>query len=96
MSNLKPGHDYLDATLNATVTVVPPDGTCERCNSRPVTRWIEGGTYGDGSDWWEKFSCGICLRAMVREERTWQLRMNALQDERERVEAAEEAARLDS
>lgn len=86
----KVGDSWLDNDLDATVTVVEPSGTCERCDERPVTRWIEGGTYGDGSDNWEKFTCGICLQQIARAERAWQRRMNALQDERERAEAEEE------
>lgn len=56
---------YLSAILDATVVIVAPSGKCEVTTcTHPVTREVYGGTYGDGSDWWEKYLCGNCLRAL--------------------------------
>lgn len=65
---MKPGEIRYSVTLSATVTCVKPDGTCDECKKRPVTRIVEGGSRGDGSDWWEAYLCGNCLLAAEREQ----------------------------
>lgn len=50
---------------------------------KPASRWLEGGTYGDGSDWWELSLCSRCHRELVADEERSLAELEALLDELE-------------
>lgn len=49
---------------------------------KPASRWLEGGTYGDGSDWWELALCGRCHSELVADEERALAKLDALLDSR--------------
>lgn len=73
---------------DATVTKGKPGdfGRCQRHTSttvcgEPASRWLEGGTYGDGSDEWELALCSPCHRELVQAEEAALKRLDELLSE---------------
>ena len=57
--------------------------TLTRLCGKPASRWLEGGTYGDGSDWWELSLCSRCHRELVADEERSLAELEALLDDLE-------------